>query len=102
MIGGEVLIRAFGRVGLETGWDMRSCFTQAVAIYFVVILGCNLIGSAVAFHELHAQYPNFANRIGYFDYFGAAFAGVFFLGVILANTNITVLNSNYSAWQLRR
>lgn len=99
MIGGEVLIRAFGRVGLETGWDIRSCFTQAVAIYFAVILGCNLAGAAVAFYRLHTQYPEFANQIGYFDYFIAAFAGVFFVGLILANTNITILNIGFFAFQ---
>lgn len=99
LVGGEILIRSFGRIGLETGWDIRCCFTQAVGIYFTVMLGVNLMGTSIVFLWLQRQHPSFADRLGTLDYFLAAFAGVFFLGVVLANTNITVFNKGAFAFQ---
>lgn len=90
-VGAEILIRALGRPD-ELGWDIRCCFTQAVGIYFVVALGCNVVGTALAWYELQSRFPEYMSELGPLDYFLAAFSGTFILGVVLTNTNISLFS----------
>lgn len=59
----------------------------------------NSVGSLLAFYLLQLRYPLFASQIGALDYILAAFAGVFILEFVLANTNVIVFNRGFFAFQ---
>jgi hypothetical protein len=70
-----------------------------VGIYFVVALGCNIVGANLASYYLETQHSAFVDRQGNLVYFLSAFAGVFVLGLVFTNTNVSLFNKGVFVFQ---
>ena len=98
-VAAEILARALGGLDVQLGWKVRACFTRAVALYFLIVLCWNGAGTLLMVWVFESRYPSLQDEVGPATYYLAAFASVFILEFVLANTNITVFGKGVFAFQ---